>query len=184
MAEAVLLLTQRCNLPIVNWQKWQNSKGDLVLSNVKNNHLEFSEVYLIAHLGHFDQPFDIVNIKFTNPDGSKGYIHMTPTHCIFTSDLSLLYALDVVPGETKTKDTGYISFYTRSGTVVANNMLCSCYDDCPKSQFLMDIVFAPIRLWTKAFPSTHRQKEHHPCVQILETSYGIWCKTLKKIKMI
>ncbi|CAG8828070.1 16331_t:CDS:2, partial [Gigaspora rosea] len=105
------------------------------------------------------------NIKFTNPDGSKGYIHMTPTHCIFTSDLSLLYALDVVPGETKvlvlnklnelvpviidsldiTKDTGYISFYTRSGTVVANNMLCSCYDDCPKSQFLMDIVFAPIR---------------------------------------
>ncbi|RIB03774.1 AIG1 family-domain-containing protein [Gigaspora rosea] len=178
--------------------------GDLVLSNVKNNHLEFSEVYLIAHLGHFDQPFDMVKIKFTNPDGSKGYIRMTPEHCIFSSDLSLLYARDVVPGETKVlvlnksnelvlaiiesldyeKDTGYISFYTRSGTVIANNMLCSCYDDCPKSQFLMNLVFAPIRLWTKTFSSTYRQKELHPYVQILETFYGIWCKALKKIKMI
>ncbi|KAF0524721.1 GTPase imap family member 7-like [Gigaspora margarita] len=178
--------------------------GDFVLSEVNNNHLKFSEVYLIAHLGHFDQPIDMVKIKFTNPDGSKGYIRMTPEHCIFSSDLLLLYARDVVPGKTKVlvlnksnklvpaiidsldneKDSGYISFYTRSGTVIANNMLCSCYDDCPKSQFLMDLVFAPIRLWTKVFTSTHRQKELHPYVQILETSYGIWCKTLKKIKII
>ncbi|CAG8619417.1 22320_t:CDS:10, partial [Cetraspora pellucida] len=178
--------------------------GDFVLSNVKNNHLEFSEVYLISHLGHHDQLVDMVKLIFTNPDGSKGYIRMTPAHCIFNSDLSLLYAHDIVPGETKIlvlnksnelvpvvidwldieKDTSYISFYTRSGTVVANNMLCSCYDDCPKSQLLMDLVFAPIRLWTKVFPSTHRQKELHPYVQILETSYVLWCKALKKIKMI
>ncbi|CAG8556250.1 22643_t:CDS:2, partial [Racocetra persica] len=167
--------------------------GDLVLSDLRNNRPEFSEVYLISHLGHIDQPFDMVKIKFTNPDGSKGYIRMTPKHCIFNNDLSLLYARDVVPGETKIlvlnqsnelvpviiddldieKDTGYISFYTHSGTVVANNILCSCYDDCPKSQLLMDLVFAPIRLWTKAFPSTHRQKELHPYVQTLETTHII-----------
>ncbi|CAG8728855.1 19407_t:CDS:2, partial [Dentiscutata erythropus] len=178
--------------------------GDLVLSDVKNNCLEFSEIYLISHLGHCDNPLDMVKIKFTNPDGSKGYIRMTPTHCIFSSDLSLLYAQDVVPGETKIlvldksnklipvlidsidieKDNGYISFYTRAGTVIANNMLCSCYDDCPQSQFLMDLVFAPIRLWTKVFSSTHRQKELHPYVQILDTAYVIWCKALEGIKMI
>ncbi|CAH1766078.1 11106_t:CDS:2, partial [Entrophospora sp. SA101] len=115
-------------------------------------------------------------------------------------DLSILYAQDVVPGKTKilvldkanelipvtVDNTGYISFYTRAGTVIANNILCLCYDDCPPSQFLMNLAFAPIQLWTKVFPSTHRQKELHPYVQILETAYVTWCKALdisKRIKM-
>ncbi|CAJ0748077.1 16428_t:CDS:2, partial [Entrophospora sp. SA101] len=124
--------------------------GDLVFSNVRNNKPEFSEV----------------------------------------GDLSILYAQDVVPGKTKilvldkanelipvtVDNTGYISFYTRAGTVIANNILCLCYDDCPPSQFLMNLAFAPIQLWTKVFPSTHRQKELHPYVQILETAYVTWCK--------
>ncbi|CAJ0925831.1 7695_t:CDS:10 [Entrophospora sp. SA101] len=119
-----------------------------------------------------------------------GQIRMTSTHCIFRSDLSILYAQDVVPGKTKilvldkanelipvtVDNTGYISFYTRAGTVIANNILCLCYDDCPPSQFLMNLAFAPIQLWTKVFPSTHRQKELHPYVQILETAYVTWCK--------
>ncbi|CAJ0843019.1 1762_t:CDS:2, partial [Entrophospora sp. SA101] len=134
--------------------------GDLVFSNVRNNKPEFSEV----------------------------------------GDLSILYAQDVVPGKTKilvldkanelipvtVDNTGYISFYTRAGTVIANNILCLCYDDCPPSQFLMNLAFAPIQLWTKVFPSTHRQKELHPYVQILETAYVTWCKALdisKRIKM-
>ncbi|CAG8818355.1 2931_t:CDS:2, partial [Cetraspora pellucida] len=178
--------------------------GDLVLSGIKNNQFDFSEIYLISHLGHFDNPFYMIKIKFTNPDGSQDYIRMTPTHCVFNNDLSLLYALDVVPGETKflvlnksneiipvivdsldiEKKTGNISFYTRSGTVIANNILCSCYDDCPKSQLLMDLVFAPIRLWTKVFPSKYRQKELHPYVQTLEIAYTILCRALKGIKMI
>ncbi|CAG8555476.1 1653_t:CDS:2 [Ambispora gerdemannii] len=178
--------------------------GDLVLCNVRNNLVEFSEIYLISHLGHYDYPLNMVKIEFTNSDGSKGYIRTTSTHCIFSSDLSILYAQDVVPGKTKIlvldeanelipvtvdnrvmeKDTGYISFYTHAGTVIANNILCSCYDDCPLSQLLMDLAFAPIRLWTKVFPSTHRQKELHPYVQILETAYVTWCKTLEGVKMI
>ncbi|CAG8557246.1 5090_t:CDS:2 [Ambispora leptoticha] len=173
--------------------------GDLVLSNVSNNRLEFSEVYLISHLGHHDYPVNMVKIEFISPDGSKGQILMTPMHCIFGSDLLLLYAKDVVPGKTEIlvldktnelipvivdslvieKDTGYISFYTRAGTVIANNILCSCYDDCPPSQLLMDLAFAPIRLWTKIFPSNHRQKELHPYVQILETAYVTWSKALE-----
>ncbi|CAG8649196.1 14195_t:CDS:2, partial [Acaulospora morrowiae] len=166
--------------------------GDYVLSDVRNNKPEFSEVYLISHMGHHDGFLEMVRVEFTNPDGSKGHIRTTPKHYIFRSDLSILYARDVVPKETRIlvlnksnelisvtvdslfieQDTGYIGFYTRAGTVIANNILCSCYDDCPPSQALMDLVFAPIRLWTKVFPSNHRQKELHPYVQILETVYS------------
>ncbi|GBC24716.1 uncharacterized protein OCT59_009312 [Rhizophagus irregularis] len=156
--------------------------GDCICSNVKNGEKEFSEVYLISHLGHFDHSLSMTKIEFTRSDGQKGQIRTTPSHCIFHEDLSILYAKDVVPGVTKILvlnetnelvpvvvdnlitegDTGYISFYTRAGTVIANNVLCSCYDDCPQSQTLMDLVFAPIRLWTKVFPSNHRQKDLHP----------------------
>ncbi|CAB4446684.1 unnamed protein product [Rhizophagus irregularis] len=156
--------------------------GDCICSNVKNGEKEFSEVYLISHLGHFDHSLSMTKIEFTRSDGQKGQIRTTPSHCIFHEDLSILYAKDVVPGVTKILvlnetnelvpvvvdnlitegDTGYISFYTRAGTVIANSVLCSCYDDCPQSQTLMDLVFAPIRLWTKVFPSNHRQKDLHP----------------------
>ncbi|RIA92276.1 AIG1 family-domain-containing protein [Glomus cerebriforme] len=172
--------------------------GDRVCSNVRDGELEFSEVYLISHLGHCDSFLEMIKIEFTNSDGQKGQIRMTPTHCIFCEDLSILYAQDVVPGKTKIlvlneanelvpvvvddltmeKDTGYISFYTRVGTVIANDILCSCYDDCPTSQALMDLVFAPIRWWTKVFPSTHRQENLHPYVQTLETIYVTWYNAL------
>ncbi|CAG8696486.1 11060_t:CDS:10 [Funneliformis mosseae] len=125
--------------------------GDNVCSNVKNGKLEFSEVYLISHLRHHEFPLKMIKIEFTNLDGQK--------------DLSVLYAQDVIPGEKKIlvlnemnelipvivddliieKDTGYISFYTHAGTVIANNTLCSCYDDYPLSQALMDLAFAAIR---------------------------------------
>lgn len=170
--------------------------GDYVCSNVsENGELEFSEVYLISHLGHYENPLKMIKIEFTNPDGQKSQIRMTNTHCIFREDLSMLYAQDVMPGETKIlvlneanklipvivddltieEETGFVSFYTRAGTVIANNTLCSCYDDCPPLQGLMDLVFAPIRLWTKVFPSNHRQKELHPYVRTLEIAYATLC---------
>ncbi|POG66823.1 hypothetical protein GLOIN_2v1653936 [Rhizophagus irregularis DAOM 181602=DAOM 197198] len=168
--------------------------GDRICSNVRNGELEFSEVYLISHLGHYDQFLTMIKIEFTSSDGRKGQIRTTSTHCIFREDLSVLYAQDAIPGETKIlvlnetnelipvvvdnliieKDTGYISFFTRAGTVIANNVLCSCYDDCPQSQALMDLVFAPIRLWTKVFPSNHRQEELHPYAKTLEYIYFNW----------
>ncbi|PKC71243.1 hypothetical protein RhiirA1_532123 [Rhizophagus irregularis] len=168
--------------------------GDRICSNVRNGESEFSEVYLISHLGHYDQFLTMIKIEFTSSDGRKGQIRTTSTHCIFREDLSVLYAQDAIPGETKIlvlnetnelipvvvdnliieKDTGYISFFTRAGTVIANNVLCSCYDDCPQSQALMDLVFAPIRLWTKVFPSNHRQEELHPYAKTLEYIYFNW----------
>ncbi|CAG8436063.1 9352_t:CDS:2 [Diversispora eburnea] len=136
--------------------------GNFVLSNVKNNRVEFSEIYLISHLGHYDYSLDMVKIEFTNPDGCKGHIRTTSTHCIFSSDLSILYACDVVPGETKILVLDKI-----------NELIPVTVDN--------HMAFAPIRLWTKVFPSTHRQEELHPYVQILETAYVTWCKGIKMI---
>ncbi|CAG8667574.1 1151_t:CDS:2 [Funneliformis mosseae] len=65
----------------------------------------------------------------------------------------------------------YISFYTRAGSVIAEGVLSSCYDDCPPSQSLMDLVFLPVRWWTLFKPSTHRESRLHPYVQFLETAY-------------
>ncbi|POG66825.1 hypothetical protein GLOIN_2v1653968 [Rhizophagus irregularis DAOM 181602=DAOM 197198] len=190
---------QLANGKFIEMEKLQ--VGDRICSNVRNGELEISEVYLIAHLGHFDHSLSMTNIEFTRSDGQKGQIRTTPTHCIFREDLSILYAQDVVPGVTKIllldetneltpvvvdnlitdEDTGYISFYTRAGTVIANNVLCSCYDDCPQSQTLMDLVFAPIRLWTKVFPSNHRQEELHPYAKTLEHIYFNWLINGKRL---
>src|SRR5438874_9423835 len=68
-------------------------------------------------------------------------------------------------------DGGHISFYTRAGTIIANGVLCSCYDHCPPSQTLMDLIFLPVRWWTLIMPSTHREEHLHPYVQFLETVY-------------
>ncbi|CAG8618632.1 8072_t:CDS:2, partial [Funneliformis caledonium] len=146
--------------------------GDNVCSNVKNENLEFSEIYLISHLGHYEFSLKIIKIEFTKFDRQKDQIRITSMHCIFREDLSVLYAQDVMPGETKIlvlnkmnelipvivddliikKDTSYISFYTRAGTVIANNTLYLCYDNCLPSQALMDLAFALIHCGLKCSP--------------------------------
>ncbi|CAG8494598.1 7511_t:CDS:2 [Dentiscutata erythropus] len=151
--------------------------GDKVLSNIRNGIAEFSEVYLIAHIGKLEHKAKFAKIRFTKPDGSK--------------DLSIAFAKNLQPGKTKilildnkNKLTPvlvddvtnewhdrYISFYTRDGTVIADGVLCSCYDHCPPSQMIMDLAFLPIRWWTLIVPSTHRDENLHPYVQFLETLY-------------
>ncbi|CAG8513980.1 12168_t:CDS:2, partial [Dentiscutata heterogama] len=103
--------------------------GDKVLSNIRNGIAEFSEVYLIAHIGKLDHKAKFAKISFTKPDGYK------------------------------------------DGTVIADGVLCSCYEHCPPSQMIMDLVFLPIRWWTRIVPSTHRDENLHPYVQFLETLY-------------
>ncbi|CAG8722238.1 7975_t:CDS:2, partial [Funneliformis mosseae] len=65
----------------------------------------------------------------------------------------------------------YISFFTRAGSVIAEGVFCSCYSDCPPYQWLMDLVFLPVRWWTLFKPSTHREKHLHPYVQFLEIAF-------------
>ncbi|CAI2182879.1 5703_t:CDS:2 [Funneliformis geosporum] len=165
--------------------------GDRVMSNIRNGIEEFSDVYLIAHVGKLDHEEKFTKISFTKPNGSKGQLRLTITHYVFNENLSIMFAKDLQPGETKILVSDgknmlvpvivdditnewydeYISFYTRAGTVIAENVLSSCYDDCPPSQSLMDLIFLPVRWWTVFKPSTHREKRLHPYVQFLETTY-------------
>ncbi|GET02531.1 hypothetical protein GLOIN_2v1846293 [Rhizophagus clarus] len=46
--------------------------GDRVLSNIRNGIAEFSEVYLISHIGKLDHESKFAKVSFTRPDGSKG----------------------------------------------------------------------------------------------------------------
>ena len=48
--------------------------GDRVLSNIKNGIAEFSDVYLIAHIGKLDHEEKFTKVSFTRPDGSKGIL--------------------------------------------------------------------------------------------------------------
>ncbi|CAI2166024.1 10116_t:CDS:2, partial [Funneliformis geosporum] len=158
--------------------------GDRVLSNIKNGFEEFSEVYLIAHVGKFDHEEKFTKVGFTKPNGFKGHLQLTTTHYVFNENLSIMFAKDLQPGKTRILvsdgnnklvpvivdditiewNDEYISFYTRAGTVIAEGVLSSCYDDCPPSQSLMDLIFLPVRWWTVFKPSTHREKRLHPYV--------------------
>ncbi|GBB83524.1 hypothetical protein RclHR1_10220008 [Rhizophagus clarus] len=176
--------------------------GDKVLSNIRNDVAEFSSVYLIAHTGKLDNKAKFAKINFTRPDRSKGQLLLTTTHYVFDENLSVIFAKNLRPGETKilvSDDNNklvpvvvddvtseyhdeYISFYTRAGSVIANGVLCSCYDHCPPSQTLMDLVFLPVRWWTRVMPSTHREERLHPYVQFLETAYLLFINAMKKSK--
>jgi hypothetical protein len=176
--------------------------GDRVLSNIRNGIAEFSEVYLIAHIGKLEHEVNFTKVSFTRPDGSKGQLQLTATHYVFNENLSIVFAKDLCPGKTKilvlddnnklvavlvddiTKERydEYISFYTRAGSVIADGVLCSCYDHCPPSQTLMDLVFLPIRWWTLLMPSMHREERLHPYVKFLETAYLSFINVMKKGK--
>ncbi|CAB5393775.1 unnamed protein product [Rhizophagus irregularis] len=160
-----------------------NNKGDRVLSNIRNGIAEFSDVYLIAHIGQ---------------------LRLTTTHYVFDENLSITFAKNLRPGKTKilvSDDNNrlvpvfaddvtnewhdkYISFYTRAGSVIADGVLCSCYDHCPPSQTLMDLVFLPVRWWTHIMPSRHREERLHPYVQFLETAYLSFINAMKKSKRL
>ncbi|GET02536.1 hypothetical protein GLOIN_2v596944 [Rhizophagus clarus] len=47
-------------------------------------------------------------------------------------------------GQTVLK-VNYLSDDTIQIYVIANGVLCSCYDHCPPSQTFMDLVFLPVR---------------------------------------
>ncbi|CAB4480618.1 unnamed protein product [Rhizophagus irregularis] len=178
--------------------------GDRVLSNIRNGIAEYSEVYLIAHIGKLEHEEEFARVSFTRPDGSKGQLRLTITHYVFDENLSIKFAKDLRPGETKilvSDDNNklvsvfvddvttelhdkYISFYTRAGSVIANGVLCSCYDQCPPSQTFMDMVFLPVRWWTYIIPSTHRGERLHPYVRFLEMAYLLFTNSMEKGKRL
>ncbi|PKB94311.1 hypothetical protein RhiirA5_439087, partial [Rhizophagus irregularis] len=164
-----------------------------------NGIAEYSEIYLIAHIEKLEHEEKFAKISFTRPDGSKGnlfirfycQLRLTTTHYVFDENLSIIFAKDLRPGETKilvSDDNNklvsvfvddvtiemydkYICFYTRAGSVIADGVLCSYYDQCPLSQTLMDLVFLPVRLLTYIISSS---------IAILSQFYRLFADYIRK----
>ncbi|RGB34007.1 hypothetical protein C1646_668869 [Rhizophagus diaphanus] len=75
--------------------------GDRELSNNRNGIAEFSDVYLIAHIGKLDHEAKFAKVSFIKPDGSKGQLRLTITHYVFDENLSITFAKNLRPGEQR-----------------------------------------------------------------------------------
>ncbi|RUS18257.1 AIG1 family-domain-containing protein [Endogone sp. FLAS-F59071] len=161
--------------------------GDHILCHDSAGRLEYSEVYLFMDYDTTSVA-EYRTISFTKPDGTKGRVSLTPDHHIFVDetidfaenvnskssrlqvlqgDLLFQVPVDEISVEWK---KGFVSILTRSGTLIADEVLCSCFCEVPPSpamQVLGQIAFAPLRLYTSFFPSKYRSPDVHPHVQTM-----------------
>jgi hypothetical protein len=71
--------------------------GDRVLSNIRNGIAEYSDVYLIAHIGKLDHEEKFAKVSFTKPDGSKGNFFFEIIYCnLRYIDYSFMYNFLVI----------------------------------------------------------------------------------------
>ncbi|CAG8529929.1 17109_t:CDS:2 [Dentiscutata erythropus] len=153
--------------------------GDRICVGAKNGALEFSEVYLNAHC-NLEAEAEYQKIEFTTPTGLTESILLTPDHHILTNNNYFNYAKNVQPYSTKLHilnrtemeiHKGYISLLTRSGTIVADNVLCSCYSTCAPYQDTIHTLLAPLRFSTRFRKSTHTGEEIHPYLGFIYNRY-------------
>ena len=62
--------------------------------------------------------------------------------------------------------------FTRKGTILADNVLCSCYAECKPLQNLIHLVIFPLQLITLLY-SSGDSKELHPYLRILMHMYSL-----------
>ncbi|CAG8566597.1 uncharacterized protein OCT59_025893 [Rhizophagus irregularis] len=159
--------------------------GDYVCCGFENGKQIFSEVFLFIHADH-DAVTEFLLIDFMKQDGTQGTFCVTPEHHIFLNDGGTDFAKNIIPNKTqffissreklipvtstritKERKKGYYSPLTRSGTILVDEILCSCYSSAPPYQALFNFVFAPLKIYTKIFPSNYLDKEIHPYVKFL-----------------
>ncbi|CAI2166201.1 4493_t:CDS:2 [Funneliformis geosporum] len=164
--------------------------GDHVCCGFENGKQVFSEVFLMIHADP-NAVTEFQSIDFVKQDGSQGKLHITPEHHIFVNNGETDFARNVTPNKTKlfvsggeklfsvsptrvTKERrkGYYGPLTRSGTILVDEVLCSCYASAPPYQDLLNFVLVPLRMYTKIFPSNYLGKEIHPYVKFLNK--GRW----------
>ncbi|CAG8507336.1 9916_t:CDS:2 [Cetraspora pellucida] len=163
--------------------------GDKVCVGSKHGVLEFSEVYLIVHCDP-EAETEYQKIEFTMPTtGLTESILLTPDHHIFinnyfdyaknvqpySAQLHVLSGARMIPVRVANVSTethkGYISILTRAGTIVADNILCSCYASCVPYQDAIHTVLSPLRFMTSFKKSTHTGKGTHPYLEFLYNRY-------------
>ncbi|PKY56969.1 hypothetical protein RhiirA4_448884 [Rhizophagus irregularis] len=165
--------------------------GDYVCCGFENGKKIFSEVFLFIHADH-DTVAEFQLIDFMKQDGSQGTLCVTPEHHIFVNGDGTDFAKNVIPNKiqlfisngeklvpvtsthiSKERRKGYYSPLTRSGTILVDEVLCSCYASAPPYQALFNFAFEPLKIYTKIFPSNYLDKEIHPYVKLLNRGHKI-----------
>jgi hypothetical protein len=106
-------------------------------------------------------------VSVTTTRITKVSIFILKFYCIEKKRKNSLLSFD------KERRKGYYSPLTQSGTILVDEVLCSCYASAPPYQFLINFAFAPLKIYTKIFPSKHLEKEIHPYVKFLNKGRGI-----------
>ncbi|PKC10250.1 hypothetical protein RhiirA5_355731 [Rhizophagus irregularis] len=159
--------------------------GDYVCCGFENGKQIFSEVLLFIHADH-DAVTEFLLIDFMKQDGTQGTLCVTPEHHIFLNNGGTDFAKNIIPNKTQffissgeklisvtstrisnERKKGYYSPLTQSGTILVDEVLCSCYSSAPPYQALFNFVLAPLKIYTKIFPSNYLDKEIHPYVKFL-----------------
>ncbi|CAG8732938.1 3794_t:CDS:2, partial [Acaulospora morrowiae] len=163
--------------------------GDKVCVDANNGRLEFSEVYLIAHYDP-ETETEFLKIEFTSPrTGLTESVTLSPDHHIldnnnfdfarnvqpYSSQLRVLNGSQMVyvrvADVTKETHKGYIAIFTRAGTLVADNVMCSCYASVVPYQSTINTVLAPLMISTKLKKSNYDGKDAHPYLGFLYNRY-------------
>ncbi|CAG8705774.1 922_t:CDS:2, partial [Funneliformis mosseae] len=136
--------------------------GDYVCCGFEDGKQVYSEVFLMIHADP-NAVTKFQSIDFVKQDGSQGNLHITPEHHIFVNNGETDFAKNVTTntklfvsdGEkfvtvlptrvTKERRKGYYSPLTRSGTILVDEVLCSCYASAPPYQALLNFVLVPLR---------------------------------------
>ncbi|CAG8538857.1 45423_t:CDS:2 [Gigaspora margarita] len=161
--------------------------GDQVCCGTIDGQLKFSKVYSIAHRS-FEIKTEFLKVEFETIDGiRKGSLYLTPEHHIFVNNnfdyaknLKRFHKIQVLIGTrlfqayvmncSREYHNGYVTIFTRSGTIIADDVLCSCYAICPPHQNLIHYTLLPLRLFEKFGESTiigSNDEEIHPYLYYL-----------------
>ncbi|CAI2185555.1 2397_t:CDS:2 [Funneliformis geosporum] len=167
-----------------------------VYNNAGNKELRYSEVYLIAHLDKHQQT-EFLKVEYIKPDGMTGSLYLTSEHHVFI-DNAFDYARNIRPHTSQihvlengesisvkvtnvSKETrkGYIAIFTRVGTIIANDVFCSCYSNCPPYQNTIHYILSPIRFITLFRKSNYYGNEIHPYLKFLYNNYQYFSGAFK-----
>ncbi|CAG8489122.1 4036_t:CDS:2 [Dentiscutata heterogama] len=124
---------------------------------------------------------------------TEGSLYLTPEHHIFVNNnfdyaknLKKFHTIQVLVNTrliqayvmncSREYHKGYVAVFTRSGTIIADNVLCSCYAVCPPYQGIIHLSLFPLRLFPK-FEYTiigSNSEEIHPYLYFLMRLYHIF----------